>query len=506
MTSAKPRLVAHRGLHDTSEGGAVENTLAAIRHAVAAGADAIEVDVRVTRDGAVVLLHDPTLTRIWGDPRAVADVDLAELREFGGGDRRIPLLDDALELLRDTGVTLLIDMDEPTPATPAVGVVSDHEHRVENPARTAWCGDHAAMRTVRGHLPSAEIWQPWYAAQPPAAADLAELRPDVVNVEHLLVGNAFVAAVHTLGVRVSCWTVNEPAQIAHLASIGVDSITTDVLPAAQQVLVDGVTSDGRSRERSIVHALATRAAKATTYARHNGVGGVHTKSGPADHVTEVDRWIERTVREILGAQFPTHGVVGEEYGGTEASSCWFVDPIDGTANLVDGVPWTSFSLALVQDGRPVVGAVLDPLGPTPVTAAEGAGAWHAGQRLQLTPGQDDDPLAGMIVSTELAGTDAWPGLHTFLDHIAARHGILRIPGSGTATLAGVALGRGAGAIIHDYSPLDHAAALLIVREAGGVVLDADGTESPHPAGGAVIAARDARTAHAIWQEWHATQA
>lgn len=502
---ASPDLVAHRGVHDEvgPGGGQRENTLAAVRAAVDAGASLIEVDVQLTRDGAVVLLHDDTLERLWGDPRPVTDVDLAEVRELGGGDRRIPLLAEALEIVRGSAVGLLVDMDAEAPAAPAAAVVRAAGAGV----RTAWCGELVAMRTVRRELPDAEIWLPWREVEPPGPADLAELAPAVVNMPHLLVGERMCAAVHRLGARVSCWTVDEPAQAAWLAAIGVDSITTNRLARVRDAL-DGPV-DERARLQAVISDLAGHAASRTSRARADGAGPVETKTGPADHVTEVDRAIERGVRDVLGAQYPDHAVVGEEYGGAADGErpCWYVDPVDGTANLANGVPWTSFSLALVDGGRPVAGAVLDPVGPVPVVATRGGGAWRGARRLRLEPlgRPDSDPLAGAVVTTELAGAQPWPGMDRFLALLAARHCTLRIPGSGTATLAGVALGRGVAALVHRFSPIDHAAAVLVVEEAGGVVLDATGARELLP-DGPVVVGRDERTARALLDVWHAATA
>lgn len=489
------RIVAHRGVHAGT--GPWENTLAALRAALDEGVRMIEIDVRVTRDGAVVLLHDATLERLWGDPRAIGDVDLAEVRALGGGDRRIPLLTEALELLRGTGAILLIDMDEPGPAGPAAEVV--RETAAES--FSAWCGHPEAMRTVRAALPDAEIWQPWSSAEPPTAADLAELRPAVVNANHLLVGRTWVEAVHDLGAAVSCWTVDDPAQAAHLTMIGVDSITTNRVREVQDAVAT-TAADQRSRQVAIATELAGHAAEITGRVRRSGAGPVETKTGPADHVTEIDRSIERRVRAVIGAQFPDHGLVGEEYGGVaDGRPCWYVDPIDGTANLANGVPWTSFSLALVEAGRPVVGAVIDPVSLEPVAAAEGRGAWQAGRRLRTAARPGPEPLAGAVVITELAGARPWPGLTTLMERLAARHCTLRIPGSGTATLSGIAAGRGSAAIIHRYSPIDHAAAVLIILEAGGTVLDPAGEARIPAPGEPVIAGCDPVTARALWSEW-----
>ncbi|RII84713.1 inositol monophosphatase, partial [Clavibacter michiganensis subsp. insidiosus] len=129
----------------------------------------------------------------------------------------------------------------------------------------------------------------------------------------------------------------------------------------------------RTRARAAARDLAARA---IDHIRSHAVGAVTTKANPADHVTEIDRAVERDVRAVVGAQFPHHVLVGEEYGGeaVRGRPCWYLDPVDGTANLANGVPWTSFSLALVVDGAPVVGVVADPWRGTVVEAAEGEGA------------------------------------------------------------------------------------------------------------------------------------
>src|SRR5690606_31324787 len=324
--------------------------------------------------------------------------------------------------------------------------------------------------------------------------------------EHVVVGREFVDAVHELGVSASCWTVDDPAQAAHLAGIGLDSITTNRVTATRDGVAAGAV-DQRDRQLRIATELAGWAAAVTGRARRDGVGTVQTKSGPADHVTEIDRLIERRVRAVIGAQFDDHDLVGEEYGGSADGSrpCWYVDPIDGTANLANGVPWTSFSLALVERGRPVVGAVVDPSELVPITAAEGRGAWRAGRRLRTTPRPGAHPLSGAIVGTELAGARPWQGMIELMGRLADLHCTLRVPGSGTATLAGVACGRGTAAIIHRYSPVDHAAAVIIVTEAGGTVLDSSGEPTIPEPGDVVIAGSDPAAARALWTEWRAAR-
>src|ERR1700733_13437872 len=83
-----------------------ENTLPAFTSAVREGADMIELDLRRTRDGEIVVLHDATLSRLWGDERTLADLDLAEVREMGSGQTRIPTF---RQVLHDIDLPIMVD-------------------------------------------------------------------------------------------------------------------------------------------------------------------------------------------------------------------------------------------------------------------------------------------------------------------------------------------------------------------------------------------------------------
>jgi myo-inositol-1(or 4)-monophosphatase len=93
-------------------------------------------------------------------------------------------------------------------------------------------------------------------------------------------------------------------------------------------------------------------------------------------VTNIDRMIEMRLREEIAGRFPAHGFFGEEFGRAEADAefVWAIDPIDGTANMVHGLPTWAISLGLLRGSRPVLGVVhLPVLGETYV-AATGRGA------------------------------------------------------------------------------------------------------------------------------------
>ena len=106
-----------------------------------------------------------------------------------------------------------------------------------------------------------------------------------------------------------------------------------------------------------------------------------------------------------------------------------------------------------------------------------------------------------MVSTELANHLAWPGMLEMLEKLGERYCTMRIMGSGTMTLVGVAAGRGVGAVIGSFGPADHLAALLIVEEAGGIVLDSAGRRKTFPQSGGIMAAAPAAATelYDLWQ-------
>ncbi|MGN6426052.1 MAG: glycerophosphodiester phosphodiesterase [Leifsonia sp.] len=217
------RASAHRGDSSVFR----ENTLPAVRSAIAKGAEIVEIDVRLTADGEVVVLHDPTLERLWGDPRAIDAVDAAELAAFGGPDERPPLLSDVLPLFDGVGSRLVIDMDEARFAGPAHAVAS--AFTAATGTTVDWCGDLDGMRVLRGLDASARLWLPWRLLRVPTAAELAELDPVTVNVPFPIADEAFVDGVHELGLTVTAWTLDEPDDLARALALGVDTITTNRL-------------------------------------------------------------------------------------------------------------------------------------------------------------------------------------------------------------------------------------------------------------------------------------
>lgn len=222
------RACAHRG--DSAE--LRENTLPAIRSAIEKRADFVEIDVRLTADGDPVVLHDPTLQRLWEREGAIAHTSTAALAVWGVLDARPPLLCDVLPLFAETASVLVIDMDDARFAAPAHRVVAASGIAVQ------WCGDIDAMRALRTRDADAELWLPWRGPWLPSVAEIAELAPITVNAPFETVTQELVTTVHELGATVTVWTVDDESRMRDAIAMGVDTITTNRLDRLQRMLAE----------------------------------------------------------------------------------------------------------------------------------------------------------------------------------------------------------------------------------------------------------------------------
>lgn len=218
-----PLVIAHRGASVARP----ENTLEAFRHAAELGADWVELDVRLTADGALAVRHDPVLD----DGRAVASVAAADL------PAHVPLLDQALAACGEMGVNVEVK-HEAGSAGPIAGLVVE--------AVRAWGGavlvssfDAATVDRVLALDPGMATGQVTLLPdRSPAefAADCASRGVRAWNPHHATVDAAAVAAAHAAGLAVNPWTVDDPARIAELAAWGVDGIFTNCPDVARLIL------------------------------------------------------------------------------------------------------------------------------------------------------------------------------------------------------------------------------------------------------------------------------
>lgn len=249
-----PILGAHRGGSKL----APENTLPAFRSAVADwGADLLEMDVRLTADGHVVVIHDPTVDRTTNGTGRVADLTLDEIRRLDAGYRFrdaeghasyrnrgvvVPTFEEVLTACPD--VRLNVETKESTVAAPLVKVIARHgaEHRVLVTAdREEWRADAVGYAGPWG-ASRRQCLLFWLAHFVPGGSAYTPAC-DAFQVPETWRGFQIVTArsvreAHRRNIPVHVWTVDDPEDMRRLLSLGVDSIQTDRPDLLAAVLTD----------------------------------------------------------------------------------------------------------------------------------------------------------------------------------------------------------------------------------------------------------------------------
>ncbi|NKQ54652.1 inositol monophosphatase [Amycolatopsis sp. K13G38] len=202
--------------------------------------------------------------------------------------------------------------------------------------------------------------------------------------------------------------------------------------------------------------------------------------GDRDLVSDVDLAVEDAVREFLARETPEIGILGEEHGrsGDPGALWWALDPVDGTSNFVRGIPLCAVSLGLVSGHRSVLAAIDLPFLDTVYTAAEGHGAYAGDARIRVSPAREL-PDAVISIGDFATGEGAAAKNRVrleLLDRLGARAQRIRMLGTAAIDLSWVAHGKLEATVILANLPWDTTAGTLLVREAGGLVLDADGSE------------------------------
>jgi glycerophosphoryl diester phosphodiesterase len=243
-----PTVIGHRG----ASGERPENTLESFERAVSQGAVILESDVHVTRDGALVLIHDDVLERTTDGYGRVADHTLAELRAldaghwFSPGDGRfpyrgqgvrIPTLEDVLKTFPDLRFNLelkehRVDLIEKTVALirrlgreeTVLLAAAEDGLMADLRAHLARTGTRPAVGASAGDV-IAFVRSALEGKAPPEGAMALQVPPGFAGRD--LVNRAFVEHAHAHGLVVHVWTINEPVEMERLLDVGVDGLMSD---------------------------------------------------------------------------------------------------------------------------------------------------------------------------------------------------------------------------------------------------------------------------------------
>jgi 3'-phosphoadenosine 5'-phosphosulfate (PAPS) 3'-phosphatase len=249
--------------------------------------------------------------------------------------------------------------------------------------------------------------------------------------------------------------------------VGIRTLSTDDYSAELEVAVDAATIAGQ-----IVQGFYEQSEFAV-YDKEDG-----------SPVTDADLAADREIRRIIGARFPQDAFLTEETvddpSRLQVSRCWIVDPIDGTAQFIARTGRFDVVIALVVDGRPVVGAICHPPSATILAGMKGRGAWRIDDtgkaQIVIPPARPDAPL-------RVAGS-IWfgvPSLQHELDRIIEELGAVDAPAlpTGIRPLEILDPGRPFDVVVGPIPRIDKtyggewdfAAPDLIITEAGGAMSD-----------------------------------
>lgn len=210
---------------------------------------------------------------------------------------------------------------------------------------------------------------------------------------------------------------------------------------------------------------------------YKNIQSCRAKADPGDVVTEIDEASEEYVIGRIKREFPCDSILSEESGalGLEHSEgIWIIDPLDGTRNYTQQVPFFCVSIAYYVDGAAQTGAIYDPVQDEMFFAERGKGALLNGKPIEVSKDKSVDD--GLInVSWARSKGDAEIFID-YLDNLSRRTSYFRRFGSAALAMAYVACGRLQGYVQSGVNAWDVAAGIVIIEESGGKVTDFQGNE------------------------------
>ena len=194
--------------------------------------------------------------------------------------------------------------------------------------------------------------------------------------------------------------------------------------------------------------------------------------GHQDMVSEADREVELFVRRELAKAYPNDGIIGEEHAPTTGTTgfTWVIDPIDGTANFVKGIPAWCVVIACAKDGVTVTGVIHEPSTGETFYGAKGGGAFLNDKPIRVAASKS---LADGSVGVGYASRQRNSKVPALIADLIGQGGVFFRNASGALMLAYVASGRLIGYVEQHMNSWDCIAGLLLIEEAGGRILTLD---------------------------------
>jgi len=198
------------------------------------------------------------------------------------------------------------------------------------------------------------------------------------------------------------------------------------------------------------------------------------KKEDASFVSIADKESESVIKEIILRNFPQHRIIGEESGITGTGEVsWHIDPLDGTSNFKEGIPFFCVSIGIEKNREFIIGVVYNPLTNELYSALKDYGTFLNGKRIIVNQKKINDGIVIIDASFKEPLGQIKIKLQEEIISLTQR---LRIIGSCALQLAGISRGTFISSISDNIKSYDFAAGVVLVREAGGIVTDQFGNK------------------------------
>ena len=236
-----PLRIAHRGA--SGRGLAPENTLAAFEKALDIGVDMLEIDVRVTGDGQLIVLHDPSLDRTTDCEGIVREMGLDEIRQADAGDgERVPILREVFDLARNRA-PLLLEIKSDFIAERVVQAIADAQIEEQVVVQSFNPQTVERVKRLAPHLPSSLLigelpTTPSRVRARRLVSQVLEVGANTLSIWHATLTPSLIEEMRKRGIAVWAWTVDEEITMRDLAMMGVQGLVTNYPDVLNNVLDD----------------------------------------------------------------------------------------------------------------------------------------------------------------------------------------------------------------------------------------------------------------------------
>ena len=226
-------VIAHRG----ASAYYPENTLKSIGNAVSMGSDIVEIDLKVTKDGQIVLMHDDTVDRTTDGKGRVGDLTLKQLSGLdAGGAERVPSLEEAMEFMGGSEAGIMFDISSSGYERRLVEVIREYDFET----RSIVSGAHEPLRAIKALDQSLRIAPSFDTATDEGIMEAKDMAAPIFNCRHASVSRDIVDRAHLNGLLVIVWVVNDVKNIWRMIEMGVDGITTNCPDVLRQLVDAGL--------------------------------------------------------------------------------------------------------------------------------------------------------------------------------------------------------------------------------------------------------------------------